>query len=233
MTHPSVGAFIVTRDGSKRLPAVIRNAQQYADRVLVLVDDRSVDDSAVVADELGAQAFTFHLRQGIAEPGFNECVARLDTDWVFHLDDDELMGDAFIALLPKLLQEQKAWRFPRYHVYPHDGRYLSSNPYYPDWQTRLVPRQMWTERGGWPERIHGSPAWPFAYATAGIFHYKFLLYTREEREARLAQWAAAWPGAAAEHYRAFSIIEGRDVITAAIPEALPLQSFEGVRQCPF
>jgi hypothetical protein len=222
----TLGAFVVTRDGANRLQAVIANLQQFADRVIVYIDARSTDDSWNVARMMGVEVISEIPEGGMPEGAFADCVARLNTDWLLHLDDDELLGPDFVARLPRLLHNNIGWRFPRYHVYPDEGQYITSQPYYPDFQMRLIPRKLWNDNFGWPVRAHVSPAWPCSFATCGLFHYKFLLHSREDREARMAQWIANWPGAANEHYRAFSIVEGQTIETAAIPEPLPAQRFE-------
>lgn len=221
----TIGAFVVSRDDDRLLPVVIRNLQQVADKVLIYVDSRTVDASLEVALACGAKVATGCL-EPMPEGVFNECVRLLNTDWILHLDQDELLGPWLIERIPRMVKTEAAWRFPRYAVYPTEGQYITSDPYYPDYQTRLIPRKIWDEQGGWPARIHASPSWPFHHATAGLFHYKFLIYSRAEREARLAQWGASWPEALNAHYSAFSIYEGRELKTAPIPEPLPMQHFE-------
>lgn len=222
----TLGAFIVTCNGAALIPPVVRCLQQFADRVLVCVDSRTTDDTSAVAYNLGADVITHQFKTGSYEDALNVCVGMLNTDWVFSLHDDELVGPAFIDALPGMLALRTGWRFPHYNLWPDEGHHISSAPYFPDAQLRLIPRKMWLDRGGWPERVHSSPAWPCHFADVGIWHYKFLVKSEALRAERLRAWEAEWGPASEDHYRAFSIIEGRKVQTAVVPEPWPLQQYE-------
>lgn len=219
----TIGAFIVTKDGAPSIPAVVANLRQFADRIIVCVDSRSADNSLTVARATGAITVTRDIDQNTYESTLNRMVDLLDTDWVSYLHDDELVGPDFIAALPDMLTSRIAWRFPHYNMIS-DAEYITSQPYWPDHQLRLIPRRMWIERGGWPEHIHASPAWPCEFADVGIFHYKFVWKSLAFRQARLGEWMKEWTLAGGDHYRAFSIHEGRQIATAPVPERLPEQA---------
>lgn len=222
----SIGAFVVTRDGANLLPPVVACLRSFADYTIVAVDSMTTDDSLDVARACGAYAVMQEVRGHTYESTLNRVVDMLDNDWVFYLHDDELVGPQFIEMLPRLMQSKFAWRFPHYNMLTPE-QYITSSPYSPDYQMRLIPRRMWMERGGWPEHIHASPAWPCQFMEdVGIFHYKFVVKSLAFRQQRLNEWCADWAKAKDEHYRAFSIVEGREVEVASPPERMPEQTFE-------
>lgn len=214
----TIGAFVVTRDGAALITPVVRCLQQFADRVLVCIDSRSTDNTCETALGLGADVITYEFKTGSYESALNQCVAMLDTDWLFYLHDDELVGPDFIDALPRMMQSNTAWRSPHYNLWPDPEHYITTAPYYPDYQMRLIRRGTWIAHGGWTERVHTSPAWPCQFATCGIFHYKFIVKSQALREERLQAWIDEWAPAANDHYRAFSVIEGRDVQVRNVPE---------------
>lgn len=203
-----LGAFVVTRDGARLLPPVVECLRAVADEVLVVADARSVDGSLEMARDLEVRAVEMVLHGSSYESTLNAIVRDwLDTDWVFWLHDDELVGPAFAQALPSLMNFDRAWRFPHFNLWPDARHYVATPPLYDDLQLRLVPRRMWLDMGGWTEHIHASPAWPCRVAPCHIWHYKFLVKSLEERERRLASWVDEYPAAGNEHYRAFSIVE--------------------------
>lgn len=211
----TVGAFTVVRDAAHLLRPVVSCLQAFASPVIVAVDDRSVDGSMQAAVDLGALAIDVRLRGASYEHTLNDIVGRhLATDYVFWLHDDELVGPAFLTLLPSLCGSGVAWRFPHLNLWPDARHYITSAPYVGDHQLRLAPRDLWLERGGWPEHIHASPSWPCRFAPCHIWHYKFIVKALSLREERLAAWASEYPRAAEDHYRAFSVVEGREVAIA-------------------
>jgi glycosyltransferase involved in cell wall biosynthesis len=218
----TLGAFVVVRDGARMITPVVTCLQQFADQVLVIVDNASVDDTLSVAEEAGARTLNMAVG-GSYEHALNVAVDTLNTDWVFYLHDDELVNRTFIDRLPRMMNEERAWKFPHYNLWPDARHYISSSPHYLDAQLRLIPRAMWIANSGWPEHVHASPAWPTLISTCHIWHYKFLLKSQFMRAQRLATWSTMYPPAANAHYRAFSIVEDLDVTTEPVPEPAPRQ----------
>ena len=108
---------------------------------IIVTDDNSTDDTAIIATTNGAKVLT--LPFPIAKHGFAEAVnwmeERVDTEWIFEIDADELVGD--IQLLHTLTRypDKNVWAFPRrkWRLFP---RIREEYEAYPDWQIRFFRR---------------------------------------------------------------------------------------------
>jgi len=231
MTDPQLdlSVFVVARDAARLLPAVIANLRRLAAEVLVVVDAASVDDSAAVAVRSGARVVTWPVG-GSYESVLNEAAAACHGSWVLYGHDDELWPPDLAAQLPALLQEDaQEFVFPRKHLIGAGERWIVSPPWYPDWQVRLRHRRAW-QAAPWPRQVHSSPAaCGRRYATAAIWHYKFIVKSAELRAARLARWGELWATSLDDHYKRFSLPENYAWESAALEEAPPAEAGDLLR----
>jgi glycosyltransferase involved in cell wall biosynthesis len=128
---------IIAKDEARYLAGAIESARHVADEVLVLLDDRSTDESAAIARAAGARLFVEPWRGFSAQR--NRALALCSRRWVLFLDADE-------RITPELadeLRELGDWRLagyaiPRYNLF--FGRRLRGGGWYPDPQLRLLRR---------------------------------------------------------------------------------------------
>ncbi|MDD5624077.1 MAG: glycosyltransferase family 2 protein [Candidatus Peribacteraceae bacterium] len=102
-------AVIPAYNEEKRIPSVIRRAQQYVESVIV-VDDGSTDGTARKVQELGALLIQHgeNCGAGAATMTGIEAARRLGADVVVTLDADEQHDPNDIPLLLKPLEEERA-----------------------------------------------------------------------------------------------------------------------------
>ncbi len=216
----SVSAFVITRDSARILPHTLANLRAFADELVVVVDAASADDTAQVAARLADRAEVWEVG-GCPEHVRNEAVALCRGDWLLMADDDELWPPAWQAQLPALLQGRaQECVFPRKHVLA-GARWITSEPWYPDWQIRLRTRAAW-ERYPWPHVPHAVPdAWGRAFVNAPFWHLKFVVQDVQTRLARMTRWGELRADATGEHYRKFALPEEFQWQTAPIDEQAP------------
>ena len=109
--NPKIVALIPALDEEKTIGHVVRGALKYVDHVVV-VDDLSEDDTAVVAREAGAQVIRLRKRirvGGVAKAGISY-VKKLKPDILIILDADGQHGpDEIPKLVNALLEDRCDW----------------------------------------------------------------------------------------------------------------------------
>ena len=133
-TRQELTAVILTLNEADHIQDCIRSLS-WADRVLVFIDSHSDDDTAVLAQNAGAE-----LQQSRFENFAQQRNAALDslqTDWVFFVDADERgtpeLGDEIRRVITGRLE--RGWYVPR-HNYIF-GKLTRGAGWFPDYQLRL------------------------------------------------------------------------------------------------
>lgn len=127
---PRISAYIIAFNEAEKVADAVRSVQ-WADEV-VLADSHSTDDTAKIAQELGARVVQ------IAFEGFgslrNQAVAACSHDWVFSLDSDERCTPEVGAEVQALLDrpEHGAYFVPRRNFFL--GREIRHSGWYPNYR---------------------------------------------------------------------------------------------------
>jgi hypothetical protein len=222
-----LSAFVIARDAEWLLPHVCANLRRFCAEIVLVIDDASVDDSFEVARRLADVAVCWPVGYGVPEAVRNEAAALCRGDWLLMVDDDELFPPAWSARLPELLAwGPQEFGFPRRHVIGDGSRWITSAPWWPDWQIRLRSRAAW-EHVPWPRHLHAVPPdYCRQMVMAPFWHLKFMVKSRERREARMALWGASWGECLNDHYRRFSVPEGYDWQMGPVDEEPPVELAE-------
>ncbi len=220
----SLSAFVVTRDAAHLLPHVAANLRRYVDELVIVVDAATMDDSAVVAARLADRCEVWDVG-GCPEHVRNEAAALCHGDWLLMADDDELWSPAWGARLPDLLGRSDVceWVFPRRHVIANGARWITSEPWWPDWQIRLRRKAVW-QAHPWPKQPHAvPPPCGRVLVNAPFWHLKFIVQDVQTRLARMNTWGELWAPATGDHYRKFAMPEDYAWQTAPVDEEAPAE----------
>lgn len=221
-----ISAFIVCRDAAHLLPSLITNARRVCSEVLVAVDPQSSDDTLSVARTLADDAWLPERAEFMPDSARNEAAARCHGDWLLMLDDDELLPPALQIALLNLASERYAFQeyvFRRRHVSPDGQQWITSEPWWPDWQVRLRSRQAW-QQWEWPVATHGTPpdgphrGW---FMASALWHLKFAVKSAAQRTDTMQRWGATMPYALSDHFRKFSLPESYHYEVAPFDEPAP------------
>ena len=225
-----LSAFVITRDGARTLPAVLANLRAVADEIVVITDAASADDTAQIAAQLADRAEVWEVG-GCPEHVRNTAARLCRGDWLLMSDDDELWPPAWQNALPALLTGAAGeYVFPRKHILAGE-RWITSEPWYPDWQIRLRSREAWA-RAPWPTLPHATPdAWGRAFVNIPFWHMKFVVQDVETRLARMNRWGELRADATGEHYRKFAMPEEYQWQTAPLDEEAPRELVDILRAC--
>lgn len=131
---------IIARDEERHIEAALRSAQPVATQILVLVDTRTVDRTAAIAEANGARVFHEPFRSHAAQR--NRALALCSEPWVFFLDADERITPELATELLRFCEHDDhthaGYTVPRFNLYW--GHALRGGGWYPDRQLRLLRR---------------------------------------------------------------------------------------------
>lgn len=216
-----VSAFMVVKDAEHLLPSAISNLRRFADEVIVIVDDETVDGTWRVANDFADRVERWVVG-GSYESVLNEAAALCSHRWTIYSHDDELWTPAFRYSLPLIMAGySEEVTFPRRHIMTNGREWITSEPWWPDYQVRLRTKGAWG-RSPWPREVHSSPtAVSREYSAVPIWHMKFVVKSDESRSSRLARWGTMMPDALSDHYRKFSLPNGYKFDLAPVTEVPP------------
>ena len=184
-----------TRNSADRIGRLLERLSALVDDVVVLLDSRSSDGTSRIAKEFGVVhpvEFDGHFIEVM-----RAVVRCCSGDWVLIVDDDEWLGSSWSRdTVRELIADRypSLYWFPRRWVIPPGDRYLSTAPWYPDWQPRLMrnlptlyrPPRVLHEPGAIAGEARFFPALP-------IEHNKLLLADRASRERTVEGYLSLHP----------------------------------------
>lgn len=142
---------------------------------------------------------------GCIESVLDQAIAACSGEYVLRLDDDERVSEAMFTWLSEgRYHDADHWAFPRMHLWPDEEHYITSEPLWPDLQTRLSVK---AKAGGRTAVHQGSPYGTGRVADVAIEHHKFLVRDLAEREALVEHYERLQPGAGSDHFARFSVPE--------------------------
>ena len=157
---------------------------QWADEIIVLVDDRSTDDTAGIARSAGA---TVHVEPWRGFAAQRNRLAELATgDWLLYVDADERVTHQLAEEVRRTLDssEMAAYSIKTQNVFL--GRPMLHGAWWPDPHLRLVQR---AKLRGWDGLLHETP---ILDGPAGALEAPFVHLGHRDLPAMLvktAQWA--------------------------------------------
>lgn len=179
---------LVVRDAAALLPACLASFDGLSPDIVVVVDDRTADDSLSVAARLGARAVTHKFIDFASQKNFALSLSR--HDWNLFVDADERLTPALVAEISRVLSHPAAdgYFIPRLN-------YIFGRPiYHTNWDPNS-DSHIWLFRksaAAWSGRVHEEviisgragrlrqPKIHLAYASVEDFISKLNLYTSLE-----------------------------------------------------
>ena len=141
---------IIARDEERYIGDCLASVAGLADEIVVLLDDRSVDQTGAVCQVYGARVYVEPWRGYPAQR--NRALALCQGEWVLFLDADERVTPALYAEIatvtdgrqPDVVATEQTeppiagYWIPRYNIF--FGQTLRGGGWYPDYQLRLLRR---------------------------------------------------------------------------------------------
>ena len=132
---------IIARDEERHIGGALQTAVSIADELLVLLDPRTTDRTAEIAQQYGA-TIVAHPFESFPRQR-NAALGLCRGEWVLFLDADERLTPDLIGELSAFSKLRRrpphvGYWLPRYNFY--FGRWVKGGGWYPDRQLRLLRR---------------------------------------------------------------------------------------------
>ncbi|MEX1295581.1 MAG: glycosyltransferase family 2 protein [Candidatus Limnocylindrales bacterium] len=98
-----ISGVVIALNEAHQLHYALSTLTPWCDEVIV-VDQHSEDDTARIAEELGASVYQHERTGGIADPARRFAVGKATGDWVFILDADEMVPPTLATHLRALVE---------------------------------------------------------------------------------------------------------------------------------
>jgi hypothetical protein len=175
------------------LKAALAPLRGMADEIVIAAGGSVADDDlshyADIADRLFSIEFEF-LERHLAW-----LHAQCHGDWILRLDGDEIPSPEMLTevLAAKADRNVGCVYFARRNLFPTIGSYIAQDPWYPDFQLRMVRNDGALRFSG---ALHSGPerSLPARLVEAPIYHLPFILSDVDARRGRAARYEALRPG---------------------------------------
>lgn len=228
MQRPKLSGIVLSQDSAATLGPVLDQLSSVCDEIVV-VDGGSSDRTVEIAASRPAVRL-FHRAFDSFHAQRNFSLDQARGEWVLILDCDELLGPRTLRWLPWLLRVPfiNWYSFPRYWLVEQEGefKYIASEPYYRDRQPRLFKNRPTVRYDHGGDRIHerlnrDDLGLGRALRRLHIFHYVFLLESRQERQIKFNKYQNMDSSRKMRKYNQMYLWEDRMVTLSTPKEAVP------------
>lgn len=183
-----VTATIIAHNEGHRIARCL-DSIRWVDEIIVVVDDRTCDDTVEVARRYTDRVHVRRFEGFSAQRQWADEQAK--GDWIFSIDCDEIVS---ADLLDEIQRELKAPKFEAYRI-PHldymFGKWIQWGGWYPQFHTRLYRR----DKASWARDVHEkvsievpvgtlqNPLLHFSHGRVDNWVNKMSLYTTIEAQA--------------------------------------------------
>ncbi len=147
-----ISATIIAYNEAENIVACVESAQRVCDEVLVVVDSKTVDETARLAEEAGARVFHQDYLGDGPQKAF--AVPHASHDWILSIDADERLDEDAVNAI-RILDLEKS-SIDGYSLRRRNfvgEHWIRAAGFYPDCVVRLYHRQ----RAGYlPRKSHSS-----------------------------------------------------------------------------
>jgi hypothetical protein len=219
----SVSFCMTTRGALPRIHALLSLVRPHVDEIVLAVDAGGNLDALEACADLADRRLTFdYLAPPCRNIGWlqHQC----SCDWLLRFDDDEIPSAALLEALPELVADRRPTHYglTRRWLYGDASTYISSPPWLPDYQLRLVRNVpgIWRFTG---EMHDGAIVLgERRLVDLPIYHADLLLLPVDERRRKAERYERLRPQHVAEGAPVNAIYvpeDWTDVLTERVPEA--------------
>lgn len=210
----SLSILCVTRGREEALPYLfeMKDVASAVGAEFVVAADGKIARDVINASGLDPDRTITVFSRGYIESVLDTALTATSGRYVLRLDDDERVSVAMLGwLADRQYEKADHWKFPRAHMWGDRDHYVSSQPLWPDHQTRLSIR----DKAGGRQSVHaGSPFGGGVLAACAIEHDRFLVRDRAAREELIRHYDGVAAGAGS-HFRSFYVPEFDEGFTVA------------------
>jgi hypothetical protein len=217
-TRPDLSVCCVTDRSPEQTLAALDSLRSVAAEVVIGVDPRraaDLDAYAAVADR------ALVVPGGPLERSIAAVHAACAHDWVFRIDSDEVASAALVAALPELIagDDTRQYAFTRRWLLPDGTHWVDEQPWWPDWQVRLVRRSTASFSTDVHVPVDLDP--PRRFALEPIYHATAALLTAVERQRKVLEYEVVHRGGPDTLRGPKAVIYEPERFALATPVAVP------------
>ena len=166
-----ISAIIITLNEARHIARCIRSVQRVADEVIV-VDSNSEDDTAAIAESLGARVF----RHDFAGYGAQKNIAAgyASHEWLLNIDADEALSPGLERSILDIKQHPAKDAYACNRLTNYCGKWIRHCGWYPDTLVRLWHRD---KAGVTQDVVHEQfivrPGATTGFLKGDLLHYSF------------------------------------------------------------
>jgi len=200
-----LSACILTLNNEVFIRPCLESVKPYVDEI-VIIDSFSTDKTLEIAREYTDKIFSIEPCAGAMPRNYGiECCTG---DWVFMLDSDELVSNAFKDIKSFLeITPINALVLPRFQVAGIDPlTYKSGDKYYPDYQYRLLRKDS---PARYERVVHEiiTDKKPILPISTHLFHFNLMLMDYGDRYAKDVKYNNLQAGAGFWRSTPFAILD--------------------------
>lgn len=165
----TLAVIILTKNEERNIEAVIQNARQVTDEVII-VDSGSTDATIALAQKAGAKT-TYRAWDNNFAAQRNFGLTQTKADWVLYLDADERLDKQAVSELKAIVSQNKPMQGGLRRTIVSFGYVFMHGIFTPDLVWRLFPRMQVT----WKNKVHEHPecSLPQQVLKGKIIHYSY------------------------------------------------------------
>ncbi len=190
----SLSVCCMTNDPPERVARALAPLRALADQIVVAVDARVADDRLGAYDGIADELYRFNFRPSVERPRA-WLASRCRGEWILWIDGDEVLSPAFLDTLPELIldDELAQYWFTRRWLFLDTGHWIDENPWWPDFQVRLIRNKRFTM---WFGRMHEPFGFllPARHLDLPIYHLACIVSSVAERASKAKGYDAVAPG---------------------------------------
>ena len=167
-----ISVLILAKNEEKNIAACLESVKNFADEIIV-IDDFSTDSTVKICESFGAKIFHRALN-GDWGSQKNFAIQQATCDWIFIIDSDERATPELSAEIKKILaadDKKIAWRVARLNYFY--GKPIKHGGWFPDYVTRLLPREGTSVKGLVHEKIIHNLTEKKIDSTKNLIHYPY------------------------------------------------------------
>lgn len=139
-TPMPVSVCVVSGAEAHRIGRMLESVADWVEEILVVLDDRTTDDTQTIVERFGGQVFREPWKGFVGQK--NAASAKAKQPWLLNLDADEVVPPELRRQIGETISRAPAsvaaYEFPRCTFYC--GRWIRHGDWYPDRVTRLWQR---------------------------------------------------------------------------------------------
>lgn len=199
MTISDLTVVILTKNEESNIEAVVKNARQVTDKVLV-IDSGSTDNTVDLAEANGAKV-VYRAWDNDFSAQRNFALEYVETEWVLYLDADERLNSELVKAVKDVLakNENKKYAIRRKSV--AFGKKFNYGVLYPDHVCRMFKK----DRVKWVNKVHEHPECVDQEVILDGYAEHYTYVSWEQWLKKFDQYTTIWAENAYEHGRKASV----------------------------